>query len=74
MRIEWTTLILAAFTDLVITMGTALGTAMMANGSAELPSKAVILVAFLGGAVSAAQTIRQALKATPESVRLLRGE
>lgn len=74
MKIAWLVLIISAFTDLVITGGTALGTAMVATGTAQIPSTPVILLAFLGGLVSAARTVQQALKATPETQAALRGE
>ena len=74
MRTEWTALLIAAGTDFAITFATALAAVMMGSGSAELPSKAAVIVAFLGGIGSAAQTIREARKATPDSVRRLRGE
>ncbi len=37
---------------------------MVATGSAMFPSKAVLLLALIGGAVSAARTIQQALKSS----------
>lgn len=74
MKIQWVILIISAFTDLVITGATSLGTAMLATGAAEIPKNAVLLAALLGGAVAAARTIQQALKATPETTAALKGE
>lgn len=62
MKTAWVILIVSALTDFIITAGTSLGTAMVATGSAEFPSHAVMLVAIVGGAVSGARTIQQALK------------
>lgn len=69
MKIAWIILIISAFTDFVITTGTSVGTAMVATGNAQLPTHAVTLLAVLGGLVSAARTIQQALKnaADPQS-------
>jgi hypothetical protein len=73
MKSAWAVLLVSAFTDFVITAGTSLMTAMMASGDAELPRHAVMLVAGIGGVVAAARTIQQALKATPETVKQLKG-
>lgn len=73
MKIAWLILSISALTDFVITAATALNTAMIATGSAQWPSKAVVLLAILGGLVSAGRTIQQALKATPEQTAALRG-
>lgn len=62
MKIAWIILIVSALTDFVITVGTSITTAMVATGSAQFPSDAVVLLACLGGGVSAARTIQQALK------------
>lgn len=61
MKIAWLILLVSAMTDFVITAGTSMGTAMVATGSAQFPSHAVILLSTLGGAVSAARTIQQKL-------------
>ncbi len=66
-------LIISAFTDFVITAATAVTSAMVSTGSADFPSKAVTLLAVLGGLVSAARTIQQALKQTPETTEALKG-
>lgn len=73
MKIAWLILIISAFTDFVITAATALASAMVATGSAEFPNSAVVLLAVLGGLVSGARTIQQALKVTPEQSAALRG-
>lgn len=73
MKVAWLVLIISAFTDFIITAGTALTTAMVAAGSAQLPTPAIILLAIIGGLVSGARTIQQALKATPEQSAALRG-
>jgi hypothetical protein len=74
MRIEWVILIISAITDAVITGGTALTTAMVAAREMALPSPAVWLLVSIGGLVSAARTIQQALKQTPESSAKLKGD
>lgn len=73
MKIAWLTLIISAVTDFIITAATALTTAMVSTGTAELPGKAVLLLALLGGVVSGARTVQQALKATPENTAALKG-
>lgn len=73
MKIAWLVLSISAFTDFVITAATAVTSAMIATGSAQWPNKAVVLLAVLGGVVSAARTIQQALKATTEQSAALRG-
>lgn len=73
MKSEWAILIISALTDFIITAGTSLATAMVASGSAQMPSNAVVLLAGLGALVSAARTIQQALKATPAVTAALRG-
>ncbi len=72
-KIAWLILIISALTDFIITAGTALTTAMVAAGSAQLPNSAIVLLATIGGLVSAARTIQQALKATPEQSKALHG-
>jgi hypothetical protein len=72
-KIAWLILSISAFTDFVITAATALTTAMVATGSAQLPNSAIVILAVLGGLVSGARTIQQALKATPEQSAALRG-
>ncbi len=73
MKIAWLVLIISAFTDFVITAATAVTSSMVATSSADFPSKAVVLLAVLGGLVSAARTIQQALKQTPETTAALKG-
>lgn len=65
---------MSALTDFVITMATGLTAAMLANGTATMPSKATWLVCMLGGTIQAARTFQQALKATPETSAALRGD
>jgi len=73
MKNAWFVLIISALTDFVITGATAVTSAMVSTGSANFPSNAVIMLAVLGGLVSAARTIQQALKATPETTMALKG-
>jgi Flp pilus assembly pilin Flp len=71
MKIAWTILLVSAMTDFVITVGTALSSAMLATGDAALPSISVIALAVIGGVVAAARTVQQALKAAyPDSTTL----
>ena len=74
MKTAWFILIISAFTDFVITVATALTSAMVVMGTADLPSRAVVLLAVLGGLVSASRTVQQALKATPETSAALKGD
>lgn len=74
MKTAWTILLISAFTDFVITVGTALTSAMVATGSPQMPSDAVLALAFIGGATAAARTIQQALKATAETAAALTGK
>lgn len=73
MKTAWAILLISALTDFIITGATAITSAMVATGSAEIPSKAVVILAVLGGLVAAARTIQQALKATAETSAALRG-
>jgi hypothetical protein len=66
-------LLIAALTDFIISAGTALATAMVAQGNAAIPSPAVIILAAIGGTVAAARTVQQALKITPEVMAGLHG-
>ena len=74
MRIAWTILLISAFTDFLITGGTALMTTMMATKEAAMPNAAAMLVAGIGGLIASARTIQQALKAaqSPDTVEDLR--
>jgi hypothetical protein len=67
-------LLITALTDFIINAGTALGTAMVAQGNAQIPSAAVIILAVIGGTVAAARTVQQALKVTPETMAGLRND
>lgn len=73
MKIAWTVLCISAITDFLITAATAITSAMVAMGDAQLPGQAVLVLAFLGGLVSAARTIQGALKTTPETTAALKG-
>jgi hypothetical protein len=61
-------------TDFVINAGTSLMAAMVATGSAALPSKAVMILAVIGGSVQMSRTVQQALKSTPQTIAALKGE
>ncbi len=73
MKSAWTILLISALTDFIITAATAITSAMVASESATMPGTPIILLAVLGGVVSAARTIQQALKATPEMTATLKG-
>ena len=74
MKTAWTILLISALTDFFITAATDLTTAMVATGSAEMPSQATIVLVLLGGGIQAGRTIQQALKATPETAAALKGD
>jgi hypothetical protein len=65
-RVAWIILIISALTDLIINAGTSIMAAMMATGNASLPTKAVWILAAVGGLVQMARTIQQALKTASE--------
>jgi len=71
---QWTVLLISAFTDMVISTGTALTSAMVATGSAQIPATPVLILAGLGGLVAAARTIQQALKASADTKAFLSGD
>jgi hypothetical protein len=73
MKVAWLVLLISAFTDFVITAGSGLTAAMVAKGEPAMPSEAVWLITAVAGIVSAARTIQQALKATPETIQSLKG-
>lgn len=73
MKVAWAILIISALTDFIINAGGALVAAMVATGSAVMPSNAVLLLALISGVVSASRTIQQALKASPETSAALKG-
>lgn len=62
MKRAWAILLVSAATDLLVTAMTALNTAMIATGKAEIPSKAVLLLTAVGGGVAFARTIQQAIR------------
>lgn len=74
MKSEWWILIISALTDAIINGGTAITTAMVATGSAQMPSTAVLILAGVGALVSGARTIQQALKSTATVTAALRGD
>lgn len=74
MKSEWVILLVSAFTDAIISGGTSLASAMVATGSIQVPSAAVMILSAIGAAVAAARTIQQALKATPAATAALRGD
>lgn len=74
MKSEWTILLVSALTDAIITFGTAISAAMVTNGTATMPSTAVLVLASIGSLVTFARTVQQALKATPEATAALKGE
>ncbi len=61
MKIAWIILIISALTDFIINAGTSLMSAMVATGNASLPSKAVLILAMIGGLVQMARTLQHAL-------------
>ena len=63
---QWIILLVSASTDMVITIGTALTTAMVAGEMVKMPSGAVIAVACIGGVIALARTIQQHLKKIEE--------
>lgn len=73
MKQAWIVLLVSAFTDFIINAGTALTSAMVATGNAAMPSKAVVILALIGGLVAFSRTVQQALKATPETTAALKG-
>lgn len=74
MKLEWLILIVSALTDFVINAGTSLMAAMVATGSASMPSKAVIILSVVGGLVAMSRTIQSALKTSPATTAVLRGD
>jgi hypothetical protein len=62
MKTAWAILLISAFTDFIVSAGTSLTSAMVATGKAEMPARAVIVLALLGGLVQLARTIQGALK------------
>lgn len=74
MKIAWIILLISALTDFVINTGTSLMAAMVATGSATVPTRAVLILAFVGGLVQMSRTIQQALKATQSGAEALLGE
>ena len=69
----WLTVIVSAITDFVIGAGGCLTTAMIATGSATMPSTPVIVFAAVTGAVTAARRV-QAIVAPPPAKKDKGGE
>jgi len=67
MKTAWTILAVSAFTDFIISFGTALSAAMLAADKAQIPDWPALIIALIGGAVASARTIQQALKASVET-------
>lgn len=74
MRYAWIILLISALTDFGINAIPVIMAAMMATGSATVPSKAIIILAVLTGSLAGLRTIQQALKATPETAAALKGD
>lgn len=74
MRFAWYVLLVSAATDFIINAGTGIVSAMMATGSAAMPNKAVWILCFITGLISASRTIQQALHVTPEIAASLKGD
>jgi len=72
-KIAWLVLLISAGSDFIIAAGGCLTTAIVAHGTAEMPSWAVLLLCVSTGLVSGARTIGQALKATDEGSAALKG-
>lgn len=73
MKVAWAVLLISAFTDFVITAGGSIVTAITTMTTPDWPPRYVFLIAIMLGLVAAARTIQQALKATPETTALLKG-
>lgn len=59
------TIIMGAVSDFVISAGGCLTTAMVATGSASMPSSAVLVFSIVTGAVVAARGVKSLLTPTP---------
>jgi hypothetical protein len=78
MKIAWLVLLVSAFTDAIITFGTASGTMIAAiavnpDWGAHLHWTMFIAPA-IGGMIAGARTIQQAVKATPAFTAELKGQ
>lgn len=78
MKSAWLVLLISAFTDFVISAGTGAGTVITAiavnpDWGAHL-SWTLFIAPVIGGLVTGARTIQQALKATPQAVAELKGQ
>lgn len=71
MKTAWGLLLISALIDFVITAGTAW---LAVSGGGVPVTTAQVTTCIVGGIVSAARTIQQALKATAETSAALRGD
>ncbi len=62
MKSNWFVLIISALTDFIIVAGTALTSAMMAKGTAEIPTAPILLLVAIGGTMAMARTIQQGIR------------
>lgn len=74
MTYAWIILLISALTDFGINAIPVIMAAMMATGSAAVPSKAILILGALTGSLAALRTIQQALKSTPETSAALKGD
>jgi len=62
---KYASLAISALTAFIVTFGTSLTTAMMATGTAQLPSAAVLAAAGIGALTTAARDVQKWLSAPP---------
>ena len=62
MKLAWAIILISAFTDVIVTGGTALMSSMAEGKTGEMPGWPAITVALIGGIVAGARTIQQHLK------------
>lgn len=62
----WLTIIVSATSDFVISAGGCLTTAMVATGSTQMPTTAVLIFALTTGAIAAARGVRALLAPPPQ--------
>lgn len=67
-KTQWLIIGISAFTDSVISGASALTAAMVAGDMVQMPNRAVVVIALLGGLVAFARTIQQALRSTLDSL------
>ncbi len=73
MKTAWAVLLITALTDFMIAFATGL-TVGNATTLTAYPTGPTVLYSAIGGAVVAARTIQQALKATPANTAELKGQ